>query len=155
MSLTFSLHQFLSSIALRHSHYILCPYRVDLGKLFLVGQNWNIKVYGFVERRHLWLYSCFSITITHLIFVLLWWVYFFYMGEKLLHSDCFVGAASIIYSTEIVAFITSSHLAISLRVLLATMWWIYTIVLTQTHLGRNPILFYSIDQTSIWSILYC
>ena len=36
--------------------------------------------------------------------------------------------------------------------LFVSMWCIHTVVLTLPLLGRNPILFYQIDQISIWSI---
>ena len=47
------------------------------------------------------------------------------------------------------SILRSSHLAFSLCVLLATMWCIHTVVRIQLELGRNPVLFYRIDHTSI------
>ena len=40
----------------------------------------------------------------------------------------------------------------SLCILLASMWCIHTVVWTQLQFGRNPVLFYRIDQISIRSI---
>ena len=57
--------------------------------------------------------------------------------------------ASRIYSRQHVAFFSSPHLAFSPRILFATMWCIHRAVLTQPHFGKNPVLFYRIDQTSI------
>ena len=46
----------------------------------------------------------------------------------------------------------SSHLAFTQCVLSASWWWIHTVVFTHLLLERDPVLFYRIDQTSIWSI---
>ena len=62
------------------------------------------------------------------------------------------GAASGICSWKRSAFWCNFHLAFSLSVLLASMWCIHTVVLTQLQFGGNFILFYRIDETSIWSI---
>ena len=79
----------------------------------------------------------------------------FEMGGKWPYSDyCLGGAASSIYSKLHITFLCSSHQAFSLCILLASMWCIYTVVFTQPQLQRNPLLFYHIDQTSIWSITY-
>ena len=59
------------------------------------------------------------------------------------------GVSSRISSRQHVAFLSCSHLAFSLRVLLVFMWCIHVVVNTQLRLGRNSVLSYRIDQTSI------
>ena len=58
-----------------------------------------------------------------------------------------------IYSRPHAAFLRSSHLAFSLFFSLASMWCIHILVWTQLQLGRNPNLFYQIDQTFRWLII--
>ena len=57
-----------------------------------------------------------------------------------------------ICSKQQVAFLRGSHLAFSLYVSLASIRCIYTVVLIQPQLGRNPVLFFWQDKTSIRSI---
>ena len=60
-----------------------------------------------------------------------------------------LGVTSRFSSKQHVAFFYSSHLAFSPYVLLASIWCIHTVVLTQSQIGKNPVLFYLINQTSI------
>ena len=41
--------------------------------------------------------------------------------------------------------LVNSHLVFSLCILLAFSWWIHTVLLTQSLLGRNPVWFHQID----------
>ena len=63
------------------------------------------------------------------------------------------GIAPKIYTKQLTAFLCSSHQAFSLCVLLAFRWCIHIVVWTQQQLGRNPVLFYQINQISIWLIM--
>ena len=68
------------------------------------------------------------------------------------NSCCPMGFVSRVCSKLHVDFTFCSHLPFSAWVLLTSIWWIHTVVLTQSLLGRNPILVYQIDQISIWSV---
>ena len=50
------------------------------------------------------------------------------------------------------AFLGRFYLAFSICILLVSNWCIHTAVLTLPQVGRNHILFYQIDQISIWLI---
>ena len=71
------------------------------------------------------------------------------MGGKWPYSCCFQDFFSMTCSIQ-----SSSHLVFSLYILSASKWCIHIVELTQLLLGRNPVLFYRISQTSIWSITY-
>ena len=49
---------------------------------------------------------------------------------------------------SLLAFLCNSHLVFSRCVLLATIWCLHIVVMTQPQLGRNTVLFYQIDQAS-------
>ena len=76
------------------------------------------------------------------------------MGGKWQYNCCFVGCCFqelFCVARSILVQIPSTFFF--LCVLTASMWCIHTVVLTQPLLGRDPVLFYRIDQTSIPIIL--
>ena len=103
-----------------------------------------------VRIHHLWVPPCFSSNSACLVH-LIWMVLENVSGCTAVVSS---GVASRICWSWLMWLLWSSHLAFSLCILLVFMWCIHWVVLTQPQLGRNPILFYQIDQTCIWSITY-
>ena len=73
------------------------------------------------------------------------------IGAKWSQSCSFVSASSRISSRQCAAFLCRSHLAFSQCVLLVYIWCIHPVVWIELQIGRNPVLFYRIDQISIWS----
>ena len=61
----------------------------------------------------------------------------FYLNGWWLHSCCLWGVASRICSRGCAAFLSSSHLAFFLWILLACLWCMYIVVWTKLRLGRN------------------
>ena len=112
----------------------------------LFSQHWQESI-----RQHcLWVRPCFSSSALH---VLLFLLGLFLRWEAGSYTSAILwGIASRICSKQHATVLCSSYQAFSQCVLLAFMWCIHILVLTQLQLRRNPILFYWIDQISIWSV---
>ena len=112
----------------------------------LVSQHRHIYVKESLKEYHLCVHSYSSNSAPHILFCLecLW------DGRKVavLLLFCWLLLPGFVQDS----MQHSSHLAVSLFVLSVSKLCIHTIVLTQLQCGRNPILFYPIDQISIWSI---
>ena len=131
---------------------ILCLCRAVVGKFLLVDQHCHVHYVG-VHRRILLLSSSLLLQQYPAYLVCLTWM-LLEMEGKWPYSWCFREVASWICPVLFTAFLWSSCLAFSIYVLSVFIWCIHRVVLTQLLLGRNPILSYWIDQTSIWLIVY-
>ena len=117
-------------------------------KSLMVSQHWHVHVQESIRKHRLWVRPCFFAIVQHVLNGL---------GDGRLVAVqllFLLGVASRISLKQHATFLCSFHLAFSLCVLLASMWCILTIVRTQPQLGRNPVLFYQIDQISIGSITF-
>ena len=123
---------------------IHCSWQIFQFTSFVHTQLMKAGSYVGVHRTSL-MSSSLPLQLSPACLVLTWMV--FEMGDNWLYS--WGGGLLPGFIQNNTAFLCSSHVAFSLYVLLVSMWCIHTIVLTQLQLGKNPILFYWINQISI------
>ena len=122
--------------------FIQCPHRANDCKFLLFGQPWSILMLDSIRERRFCVRPYFNISTQHVLFVKLEW--FMRWEESCRTAAILLSVTSMISSKQRVALLCSSHLAFSAHVSLASMWCIYTVVLIQPQLGRNPVLFYQV-----------
>ena len=99
---------------------VLCSPRADVKRFLLVGQH----------ERHLWVLSCFSSSVSRVLFVLLGC----FLRWEVSDQTAVVSSGvdwRIFFSKSLVIFLCSSNPTFSLCVLLAFIWCIHTVVWTQ------------------------
>ena len=125
-------------------NYILCPH---VYKFLQISQHWHIQVLGFIDECHFCVRFCFSSSLTSLVCPT--WITL-EIGGKRKDNCCFVRCCV----QDLSNIARSIHLQLpsnffSECVFSASMWFIHRVLLIQPQLGRNLVLFYRIDQTSI------
>ena len=134
--------QILLTLLLIHPNYsvhsdllddILCLHRTEL--IFSSGQPTLVCPWiGVCQRTSLTNLSCFSHSTEHVLLILLGQ---FVRWKASVHTAAVLsGVVSKIYSEQLAASLCGSHLASSPSVSLKFRWCNYTVILTQSQLGR-------------------
>ena len=91
-----------------------------------------------------------SLYLQHILFVFLGYYLRWKVGG---HLDAVLwGTSSKFCLKQQLAFLHISHLAFTWKVSLETRWFNHTVVQTQSHLRRNPVLFSQRNEILLWSI---
>ena len=73
--LSHTIHPYHSSLLTVLPKYILCPHRADINKFLWVNQQCHVHVQGSMEEPHFWVHSCFSGSISWVLFVFVRWIF--------------------------------------------------------------------------------